>query len=276
MKKVKVIVNGADGKVGGRTAVLALENPNIELVGLCDVSKGAENLSALYSGSDIFISNDLGFVIRQTEADVVIDFTKPEATMEAAEICAKTGTKMVAGTKMVIGTTGFSEEQKERLHELSKKIPIVLAPNMSIGANLFFRKLGEIAEILGDDYDVEIIEYHHSLKEDAPSGTAMEMTRRIAHALRRDFDKDVIYGRGPGRIGKRNKKEICVHTVRGGDIVGEHTVIFAGQGERMEFTHKASSKDTFARGALKAALWVSNEDVGLNGMGTVLFGHVYA
>jgi 4-hydroxy-tetrahydrodipicolinate reductase len=170
---------------------------------------------------------------------------------------------------VVNGKTGFSKEELEPIKEISKNIPIVLAPNMSVGVNLLLKVLQDIARVLGDDYDIEIVEAHHRLKKDAPSGTAMKMAQVIADAVNRDLDDVAVYAR-KGLIGERTKKEIGIQTVRAGDIVGEHTVIFGGLGERIEITHKASSRDTFARGALKAALWISGRTSGLYDMQDVL------
>ncbi len=170
---------------------------------------------------------------------------------------------------MVIGTTGFSKDQIEVLRSLSGEIPLVMAPNMSVGVNLLFKVLKDVARVLGDDYDIEIIEAHHRMKKDAPSGTALKMAQVIADALQRNLDEVGVYAR-KGIIGERTKQEIGIQTVRAGDIVGEHTVLFGGLGERIEITHKASSRDTFARGALRAAMWVADRKPGLYDMQDVL------
>jgi 4-hydroxy-tetrahydrodipicolinate reductase len=173
------------------------------------------------------------------------------------------------GKAMVIGTTGFTKEDMAEIESLTRNIPCVLASNMSLGVNLLLRVLKDIAKVLGDDYDVEIIEAHHRLKKDAPSGTALRMAEAVAGALGRDLDEVAVYAR-KGMIGQRGKKEIGIQTIRAGDIVGEHTVIFGGLGERVEITHKASSRDTFARGALRAALWLGGKPAGLYDMQDVL------
>ena len=170
---------------------------------------------------------------------------------------------------MVIGTTGFTKDDLKEVHKLTKKIPCVMASNMSTGVNLLLKVLQDIAQVLGDAYDVEIIEAHHRMKKDAPSGTALKMAQVIADALKRNLDKDAVYAR-KGIIGERTAKEIGIQTIRAGDIVGEHTVIFGGLGERIEVTHKVSSRDTFARGALRAALWVHKKKAGLYDMQDVL------
>jgi 4-hydroxy-tetrahydrodipicolinate reductase len=170
---------------------------------------------------------------------------------------------------MVIGTTGFTKDDMKEIEPLLKRIPCVMASNMSLGVNLLLKVLQDIARTLGDDYDVEIVEAHHRLKKDAPSGTALKMAQVIADAVGRNLDEVAVYAR-KGLIGARTRKEIGIQTVRAGDIVGEHTVIFGGLGERIEVIHRASSRDTFARGALKAALWLSGRPAGFYDMQDVL------
>jgi len=170
---------------------------------------------------------------------------------------------------MVIGTTGFHAQQLAEIKKLSRRTPVIVAANTSLGVNLLVNVLGKVAEKLGDDYDVEIIEAHHRFKKDAPSGTALAMGRAIAKGLNRDLDAVGINGR-KGIVGERGKKEIALLSVRAGDIVGEHTVIFGGIGERIEFIHRAHSRDTFARGAIRAAQWLAGQKPGLYGMQDVL------
>jgi 4-hydroxy-tetrahydrodipicolinate reductase len=196
-------------------------------------------------------------------ADVIIDFTSTTATLHNLKLAAE------KDKKMVIGTTGFSKDELKEIETVAKKSPIVLAPNMSVGVNLLLKVLQDISKTLGDDYDIEIIEAHHRLKKDAPSGTAMKMAQVISDAVSRNLDEVAVYAR-KGLIGERTKKEIGIQTIRAGDIVGEHTVIFGGLGERLEITHKASSRDTFARGALKAALWLQDKPAGIYDMQDVL------
>jgi len=195
--------------------------------------------------------------------EVVIDFTDPEASLRHAEIAAENG------KAMVVGTTGMSAEQREELERAARRIPIVFAPNTSVGVNLLFKVLSDVAPILGDAYDVEIFESHHRFKKDAPSGTARKMAEVVAEALGHDLDDVALYGRS-GMVGERKRSEIGVFSMRGGDIVGEHTVVFAGLGDRIEFTHRAHSRDTFARGAVRAALWVAGRVPGLYDMMDVL------
>jgi 4-hydroxy-tetrahydrodipicolinate reductase len=195
--------------------------------------------------------------------DVLIDFTTPEATLQHLALCQQNR------KAMVIGTTGFSESQHQRIANSGETIPIVFAPNMSIGVNLCFNLLEQAARVLGDDVDIEIIEAHHRHKKDAPSGTALKMGEIVAQALDRNLQQVALYGR-EGMGEERDRKTIGFSTVRAGDIVGDHTVIFAGLGERVEITHKASSRMTFAIGAVRAANWIADKDPGLYSMRDVL------
>jgi 4-hydroxy-tetrahydrodipicolinate reductase len=207
----------------------------------------------------VVLSDDL----KAATFDVLIDFTAPEATLMNVEICRK------MQKSIVIGTTGLNDDQKNILREASASIPIVFAPNMSVGVNLCFKLLEIAAKVLGDTVDIEIIEAHHRHKVDAPSGTALRMGEVIAQTLGRDLKKDAVYGR-EGKTGARDHQTIGFATVRAGDIVGDHTVLFADEGERVEITHKASSRLTFAKGAVRAALWLSNKNNGLFDMQDVL------
>ncbi|MBK5517895.1 4-hydroxy-tetrahydrodipicolinate reductase [Pseudomonas sp. TH10] len=197
------------------------------------------------------------------EFDVLIDFTLPEVMLKNLAFCRK------AGKAMVIGTTGFSVEEKQLLAEAGKDIPIVFAANFSVGVNLCLKLLDTAARVLGDDVDIEITEAHHRHKVDAPSGTAVRMGEVIADALGRDLKKVAVYGR-EGQTGARERETIGFATVRAGDIVGDHTVLFAADGERVEITHKASSRMTFAKGAVRAALWLDGREPGLYDMQDVL------
>jgi 4-hydroxy-tetrahydrodipicolinate reductase len=197
------------------------------------------------------------------KADVLIDFSAPEASLEISGVAAE------RNIAMVIGTTGFKKDDIAEIQSRCKNVACVLAPNMSVGINLLLKTLKDIANVLGDDYDVEVIEAHHRLKKDAPSGTALRIAHVLAEALNRNLEETAVYTR-KGIIGKRTTKEIGIQTIRAGDIVGEHTVLFGGLGERIEVTHRASSRDTFARGALKAALWVSKQPPGFYDMQDVL------
>jgi len=209
----------------------------------------------------VSVSSDLAAVVGVT--DVVIDFTRPEATMANVQVCRQ------AGVHMVIGTTGVSAEQGQEIKAAAGDVAMVMAPNMSIGVNLCFKLVEVAAGVLGDDVDVEIIEAHHRHKVDAPSGTALRLGEIIANELGRDLNECAVYGR-EGHTGERDPRAIGFETIRAGDIVGEHTAMFAAAGERVEVVHKASSRMTFARGALRAARWVRGKDSGLFDMQDVL------
>lgn len=261
-----IIVTGAAGRMGSRIIALAKEYGGLRLAGALE-RKGHEAI-----GKDIGQITGIGELgVKLTEkledviaaSDVIIDFTSTAATLQNVKLAAG------KNKKMVIGTTGFSKDELKEIASCAKKSPIVLAPNMSVGVNLLLKVLKDVANTLGDDYDIEIIEAHHRLKKDAPSGTAMKMAQVISDAVNRNLDEVAVYAR-KGLIGERTKKEIGIQTIRAGDIVGEHTVIFGGLGERLELTHKASSRDTFARGALKAALWLHDKPAGLYDMQDVL------
>jgi 4-hydroxy-tetrahydrodipicolinate reductase len=196
-------------------------------------------------------------------ADVVIDVTTPAATIAVARLCSKNQ------TPLVVGTTGHTQEQCEALRLVSQSCPVLVAPNFSLGVNLLFWMAETAAAKLGKDFDVEIVELHHRLKKDAPSGTAKRLAELIAAARQLSYEKNTRHGR-EGIVGERPVDEIGVHAVRGGDIIGEHTVLFAGLGERLELTHKASSRDTFACGAIQAARWIVGRDPGMYDMQDVL------
>lgn len=206
-------------------------------------------------------SDDIHKVMDQF--DVLIDFTMPASTLQHLSLCKKNH------KKMVIGTTGLSDEQKIRVQEASSVIPIVFAPNTSIGVNLCYELMKKAAAVLGDTVDIEIIEAHHRHKIDAPSGTALKMGEVIAQTLGRDFKQVAKFDRY-GTTGERERQTIGFSTIRGGDIVGDHTVLFASSGERVEITHKASSRQAFSTGALTAAKWLADKQTGLYSMGDVL------
>lgn len=195
--------------------------------------------------------------------DVVIDFTVPQATLALATVCR------AAGKAMVVGTTGFSDEELTTLHAAAEDVPLFIAPNMSVGVNLTFKLIEMAARALGDEVDVEVLEAHHRHKIDAPSGTAVRMGEILADALGRDLAEDAVYGR-QGITGARERKTIGFSTMRGGDIVGEHTVMFAGEGERIEITHRAQSRSNFAQGALRAARYVHGQPAGRYDMQSLL------
>lgn len=262
----KVAVTGAAGRMGSRIISLLKEEENLRLTvasekdGHPAVGKDAGELAGV-GPLGIPILNDLAEAIR--DCDVVVDFTIPAASLRHIEVAA------TAGKAIVVGTTGFSKNEIDRIGELSSRCPCVLSPNMSVGVNILFKVLEEIAPVFGNGYDVEIFEIHHRFKRDAPSGTALRMAQIIANAMGRDLEKVGTFGR-KGIIGERPRDEIAIHTLRAGDIVGEHTVIFGGMGERIELTHRAQSRDNFARGALRAAKFVVHADNGLYDMLDVL------
>jgi len=263
---VRVGVAGAAGKMGSRIVALSGEYGGLQLAGAFeraghkDIGKDIGTLSGT-GESGIKLSGDISEIMGGI--DMIIDFTSVESTKENLRAAS------AGGKAMVIGTTGFTKDDMKEIEPLLKKIPCVMASNMSLGVNLLLKVLRDIARTLGDDYDVEIVEAHHRLKKDAPSGTALKMAQVIADAVTRNLDEVAVYAR-KGLIGARTRKEIGIQTVRAGDIVGEHTVIFGGLGERIEVIHRASSRDTFARGALKAALWLSGKPAGLYDMQDVL------
>jgi 4-hydroxy-tetrahydrodipicolinate reductase len=263
---IKIGVAGAAGKMGSRITALSKEYEGMQLAGAfekkghADIGKDAGILTGI-GEAGIPLSAGIEDII--DKVDLIIDFTSIESTKENLKIAA------AKGKAMVIGTTGFSKTDLMEIETMTKTIPCVLASNMSLGVNLLFKVLQDIARVLGDDYDIEIVEAHHRLKKDAPSGTALKMAQVIADAVNRNLEEVAVYAR-KGIIGQRTKKEIGIQTVRAGDIVGEHTVLFGGLGERIEITHKASSRDTFARGALKAALWLAGKPSGLYDMQDVL------
>jgi len=262
----RIIVAGASGRMGSRITALAGEYPELRLTGAFErkghgaIGKDA-GFTAGISETGVKLSDRLEDIIENS--DVIIDFTTPDSTKENIKLSSK------YRKAMVIGTTGFSRDDMQGMEGTMGNIPCVMASNMSTGVNVLLRVLQDIAKVLGDEYDIEIIEAHHRLKKDAPSGTALKIAQALADATNRSLDEVAVYAR-KGLVGERTKKEIGIQTIRAGDIVGEHTVIFGGLGERIEITHKASSRDTFARGALRAALWVSGKPAGIYDMQDVL------
>lgn len=263
---VKAVVTGAGGRMGGRIISLISEMEDIKVTGAVEVAGhpiiGRDVGQGLGLGkTGLLVCDKLVDCIDQS--DVVIDFTNHEASLKYLRIAGE------RKRAIIIGSTGFTAEEMNKVKELANNTRCVLAPNMSVGVNVMLKVLEYCAGIFGDDYDVEIIEAHHHLKKDAPSGTAMKMAQVLADKLGRDLDKVGIYTR-KGLIGERTKKEIGIQTVRAGDIVGEHTVMFGGIGERLEFIHRAHSRDNFAKGAIRAAQWIVNQKNGLYDMQDVL------
>ena len=263
---VNCIVTGAAGRMGRRILELLIETDGT------DVACGTERPGHDALGMDIGdflglgkkgckLTDNLSAVI--SHADVVIDFTAPAASIAHAHTAA------AAGKAIVVGSTGLSEAQVEELRGLSKKIPIVFAPNMSVGVNLLLGVIRQMASVLDEGYDIEIVEAHHRHKKDAPSGTALRMAEAAAEGRGVKLSDVAVYERH-GNIGERKPGEIGIQTLRLGDVVGEHTVIFGTVGERIEVTHKASSRDVFARGAVRAAKWAAGRKPGLYDMRDVL------
>ncbi len=262
----RIAVMGATGRMG-KTLIEAVQQADgaqlSAAIDRADSSLVGADVGELVAQGKIGVnlSGDLNAVLDQF--DVLIDFTHPSVTLKNLEICR------AAGKAMIIGTTGFSPQEKQLLAEAGKQIPIVFAANFSVGVNLCLKLLDTAARVLGDDVDIEIIEAHHRHKVDAPSGTALRMGEVVANALGRDLQKVAVYGR-EGQTGARERETIGFATVRAGDVVGDHTVLFAADGERVEITHKASSRMTFAKGAVRAALWLQGRQPGLYDMQDVL------
>lgn len=265
-KNIRVAVAGAAGRMGRHLVEACVQAQHV------DLTVALEHTDSTWLGSDagelanvgrlaVPITSDLSAAVGHF--DVLIDFTQPAATLTHLAICR------AAHKRVVIGTTGLSPAQRAQITTLSQDVALVLAPNMSVGVNLAFKLLQTAAQVLGDTVDIEIIEAHHRHKLDAPSGTALRMGEVIADTLGRDLSTCAVYGR-QGKTDARDRRTIGFETIRAGDIVGEHTVMFADVGERLEITHKASSRMTFAKGAVRAAHWIMQHDKGLFDMQDVL------
>lgn len=262
----RIAVAGAAGRMGRMIINVINETDGVELTGAVDAPSspllGQDSGEMAGIGKNgIAITGDVRQAL--TGADILIDFTNPAATMSNLKVVAE------MGKGIVVGTTGLSKEEKARLTDIAKTAKVVFTPNMSIGINVLLSILPKVAQMLGDDYDIEIIEAHHRMKKDAPSGTALRLAEIVAEGVNRNLDQVGVYAR-KGMIGERTKKEIGIQTIRAGDIVGDHTVLFGGIGERIEITHKASSRDCFARGAVRAAVWLADKKAGLYDMQDVL------
>ncbi|MDD5349852.1 MAG: 4-hydroxy-tetrahydrodipicolinate reductase [Chthoniobacteraceae bacterium] len=243
MQPIRFLINGAKGRMG--QAILSALRGDPEAAVAAAIDQGDDFLAAL------------------SACDAVIDFSHPSLTEGIAKACVQ------AKKLLVIGTTGHSDAQIAAIREAAKTIPVVFAPNFSVGVNTLFWLTRKAAEILGPDFDLEVVEMHHRLKKDAPSGTAKRLAEILADVRGLQYNEDVRHGR-QGIVGERTGTEIGMHAVRGGDVVGDHTVIYAGIGERVELTHKASSRDTFARGSIRAAKWAASQPAGLYDMQDVL------
>lgn len=260
---ILIAINGAAGRMGRRLIALTTEDDQLKLAAAMEHSEHPQ------LGQDAGV---LAGVERQGvdltdkmtgQVDVLIDFTSPKACLAAVRACVE------ARTAMVIGTTGLTQSDHDVIDEAAQSIPILQAPNMSLAVNLMFALAGQVAQRLGDDYDIEITEAHHRFKKDAPSGTAMAIVSAVCQATNRDLEKDVIYGR-QGQDVPRERRQVAVHAMRMGDVVGEHSARFAALGERLEITHIATSRDIFVRGALAASKWVVGQSPGRYRMQDVL------
>jgi 4-hydroxy-tetrahydrodipicolinate reductase len=262
---VKLVIAGAGGRMGRTLIEMALASGDLKLAAAVEVpgSPVIGRDAGELVGHPCGVTIASHFADGVAKGDCLIDFTRPEGTLAHLEQCLK------KGVRMVIGTTGFSAEQDERIAAAAGKIAIVKAPNMSAGVNVAFRLAETAARALGDGYDVEILEAHHRHKIDAPSGTALKFGELVARALGRDLARTAVHGR-KGEVGERDPKAIGFHSVRGGDIVGEHTVMFAGEGERVEITVRSGSRATYALGALRAARFLEDKERGLYDMQDVL------
>ena len=263
---VRIAVAGAAGRMGGRIARAVTANSALVLASAFEapgnpaVGRPIAEICSL-PGVPGEVVGDCQSALEQ--ADVLIEFTAPAPTLEHVAVAAE------LGKACVVGTTGLDEAQKNEMNKLAHNIPIVFAPNMSVGMNLMFKLVGLMARVLGNDYALELLEAHHDQKKDAPSGTALKLLEELARARGWDPAEVAVYGR-KGMVGARPQEEIGVSVIRGGDIVGDHTVYFVAQGERLELTHRASSRDTFVQGAARAALWISGQKPGLYDMQDVL------
>lgn len=266
VKSPGLIVCGAAGRMGSTVVRLAHERGAMQLLGAIESSSSPQigrDAGEVAGVGKIGIPIEAQFPRRLSGQVVIIEFSTPEATLGHVKLAAK------KNIPIVIGTTGWRPRQVAEIKKLARRTRVLMSPNMSLGVNLLVSLMGRVAGMLGEDYDVEIIEAHHHFKKDAPSGTALALGRAVAKALNRNLDKVGVNGR-KGIVGERSKKEIALLSVRAGDIVGDHTVIFGGLGERLEFIHRAHSRDTFASGALRAAQWLIQQKKGLYSMQDVL------
>lgn len=265
----EIIISGACGRMGRMIVQGVAAAEDLTLVGAVDAAnhplQGQDVGEIAGVGKlDVPVQNGDALADILTLNSVLIEFSVPEATLAHLRLAAK------VGAPMVIATTGYSDAELQEFQNLTEQIRCVVAPNMSIGVNVLLRLIRQAAIALGDAYDVEVIEAHHNQKTDSPSGTALRIAEVLADALERDLGEVGLYGRH-GIVGKRTAKEIGVHAVRGGDIVGDHTILFAGTGERIEITHRAHSRETFTQGALRAARWVVSASKGRHDIAEVLF-----
>jgi 4-hydroxy-tetrahydrodipicolinate reductase len=264
---IRVIINGACGRMGRLIIQGVSQQADMELAGAIEYPEHPQigsdaGVVAGIGEIGVAITSKLEDVLEN--ADVVIEFSKPEATIQHLRQVVD------ADKAMVIATTGFNPDELETVKKLASQIRCVMAPNMSLGVNVMIQALELIAKALGDDYNIEVIEAHHNHKADAPSGTALRLAETVAAALGRDLAEVGVYGRH-GIVGARSQKEIGIHAVRGGDIAGDHTVLFATEGEQLSVVHRAHSPEAFAKGAIRAARWVVDASKGLHDVSEVLF-----
>ena len=266
MEPIQLAISGVYGRMG-QALIQALETSTEDFSLVAALShcggKQVNSQQVILNHRPITIENSLEALLRKQEVEVLIDFTQPLGTLEYLPLCEQ------HHIAFVIGTTGFKEDQKQAIIKATKTIPIVFAPNFSVGVNLSFALTALTAQILSDNYDVEIIEAHHKHKVDAPSGTALALAEAVAKARHSTLEKIAVYCR-EGQLEPRQKGTIGFASIRAGDIVGEHTVMFASEGECLEITHKASNRLTFAKGALQAAAWLKEKEPGLYSMHDVL------
>ena len=261
--KIGLIINGAAGRMGRRVAALAAGARDFEVAGAVerdghpDIGRDIGVLAGI-EPVGITLTNEY-----PDSGDVVIDFSLPEASDKTVDFCARKGKPLISAT------TGLNASQLEGLQKLSEKVPVVRASNFSVGMNVLFTLIGRVAETLGVEYDIEVVEAHHRFKKDAPSGTALTLAENIARQTGRDWPGCLVHGRN-GKDAMRKKDTIGIHAIRAGDIVGEHSVMFSTLGETLTLTHRAHSRDTFAQGALRAARWISAAEPGLYSMTNVL------
>ncbi len=263
---IKVTIVGISGRMGKSIGAMLLNDDQIEIVGATE-RKGHESIGKDISDVltsdklDVKISDDIS--IAGENAQIIVDFTSPEVTINNLKFAVENN------KSMVIGTTGFTEDQQKQFNKLAVNIPCVISPNMSIGINLLFEVSKMMSKLLGNSYDIEIVETHHRNKVDSPSGTAIGLGKAVANGLGVDFNEKAIFERY-GDIGKREAGTIGIQTLRGGDVVGDHTVLFLGDGERIELTHKATSRNNFSTGVLKAVKWLPGKSAGIYSMKDVL------
>ncbi|MFH1358112.1 MAG: 4-hydroxy-tetrahydrodipicolinate reductase [bacterium] len=266
-KKTNIIITGANGRMGKEIIKAIALNKDSLLVGAVEMAENPSlgidaGLNAGQGKNGVLVSSDVAALLENNVA-VMIDFSYPEATIKNLSLATKNK------TPVVIGTTGFTEEQERFIKECAAKVPLVMAPNMSTGVNVVLNLVKQAAKALGSDFDIEIIEAHHRFKKDAPSGTAKALAKSVCEGSQKKYPEDLVFHR-EGVLEERAKNHVGMQVIRGGDIVGEHTVLFCGEGERVEIKHVATSRQTFAQGAVRAACWLVGQKPGLYSMKDVL------